>query len=222
MGYPNRIPIPREGDWNTLRKALALLSGNLGLGQGASPSFYSLKLTSLTANRLVSSNSSKTLVSTDMYSWAAGTANEVEIADDGDGTITVGLPNEVILTTSLSSPSIFVTDETASRLIALDGSNEIVSTNASAWVDGTTNQVIRTDDGDGTITLSTPQDIHTSATPTFSTINLTTQASAIKFGTTNMLVVYNSSDLYLGLLAGGNVSGATQLNTCVGYSAVTT
>jgi hypothetical protein len=39
---------------------------------------------------------------------------------------------------------------------------------------GTSNQVIVTDDGDGTITLSTPQDIHTAASPTFAGMTLKT------------------------------------------------
>jgi len=39
---------------------------------------------------------------------------------------------------------------------------------------GTTNQITVADDGDGTITLATPQDIHTGATPTFAALNLGT------------------------------------------------
>ncbi len=41
------------------------------------------------------------------------------------------------------------------------------------FLDGTANQVIVTDDGDGTATLSTPQDTHTGATPTFAGTTLT-------------------------------------------------
>jgi len=62
---------------------------------------------------------------------------------------------------------------TASRLIASGGSKELVSVpDLAEWIAGTTNQVTVTDDGDGTVTLSTPQDIHTGATPTFADLYL--------------------------------------------------
>jgi hypothetical protein len=61
-----------------------------------------------------------------------------------------------------------VTALTASRLVASDGSDKLVSVSAlSSWIAGTSNRVTVADDGDGTITLSAPQDIHTAATPTF-------------------------------------------------------
>ena len=61
-----------------------------------------------------------------------------------------------------------VTALTASRLVASDGSDKLVSVSAlSSWIAGTANRITVADDGDGTITLSAPQDIHTGATPTF-------------------------------------------------------
>ena len=61
-----------------------------------------------------------------------------------------------------------VSSLSASRLVASDGADKLVSVAAlSSWVAGTTNRVTVADDGDGTITLSAPQDIHASATPTF-------------------------------------------------------
>jgi len=42
------------------------------------------------------------------------------------------------------------------------------------WIDGTTNQITVTDDGDGTVTLSTPQDLATDSSPTFNRINVST------------------------------------------------
>lgn len=48
--------------------------------------------------------------------------------------------------------------------------NEISDLNN--WIAGTTNQVGVTDDGDGSVTLTTPQDIHSGANPTFSNITL--------------------------------------------------
>lgn len=64
--------------------------------------------------------------------------------------------------------SITLTDLLASRLIATDSGKVLESiADLTAWIAGTANQVIVTDDTDGTLTLSTPQDIHTDATPEF-------------------------------------------------------
>ncbi len=57
---------------------------------------------------------------------------------------------------------------TASRLLASDGSKGLASVaDLSAWVAGTANRVTVANDGDGSITLSGPQDIDTAAGPTF-------------------------------------------------------
>ncbi|MBW1728287.1 MAG: hypothetical protein JRJ62_12070, partial [Deltaproteobacteria bacterium] len=82
---------------------------------------------------------------------------------------------------------------TASRLIASGGSKELVSVpDLAEWIAGTTNQVTVTDDGDGTVTLSTPQDIHTSAYPLF---------------------VNTNSALSSMLLTGGEISPGTNAGT---------
>lgn len=76
-----------------------------------------------------------------------------------------------------SSPTftgLTLTGLTASRLISTDSSKALASvTDLTAWIAGTTNQITSTSDGDGTVTLSTPQDIHTAATPTFGGLTLT-------------------------------------------------
>ena len=66
-----------------------------------------------------------------------------------------------------------LTDLTASRIIASDSAKILESvSDLTSWVSGTANQVISTSDGDGTLTLSTPQDIHTGASPTFADLTL--------------------------------------------------
>jgi len=63
---------------------------------------------------------------------------------------------------------------TASRLLSTDTDKKLESvSNLVSWVAGTTNQVNIANDGDGTITLSLPQNIHTAATPTFARQTLT-------------------------------------------------
>jgi len=64
---------------------------------------------------------------------------------------------------TLYTTELFITGSTASRLLATDAAREVVSTDLASWVTGTANQIIVTDDTDGTITLSTPQDLDTAA-----------------------------------------------------------
>jgi len=55
--------------------------------------------------------------------------------------------------------SVTLKGSTASRLISVDADQTLESSDLANWVDGTDNQITRTDDEDGTVTLSTPQDL---------------------------------------------------------------
>jgi len=88
---------------------------------------------------------------------------------------------------------------TANRLIASNGSNSLISTTLDNWVTGTSNQVIVTNDGDGTVTLSLPQNISTSSAVEFS--DLTVQNITIT-DTTN---AGSSSDGVLGVRGGAKI-----------------
>lgn len=68
---------------------------NQDLTTDAMPQFTKAKLTDLTASRLMASNGSKETVSADLYSWVAGTTNQVNVADDADGSITLSLPQDI-------------------------------------------------------------------------------------------------------------------------------
>lgn len=89
--------------------------------------------------------------------------------------------------TNYFSASLKINPLTVSRLVASDGSKVLASVaNLSSWIAGTANQITVTDDGDGTATLSTPQDIHSGASPTFVTVKLT--------GLTDGYVPYHVAD----------------------------
>jgi hypothetical protein len=61
-----------------------------------------------------------------------------------------------------------LSDGSANSLLCTDADKDVVSvTNLASWVAGTANQVTVTDDGDGTITLSGPQDLAVTSTPAF-------------------------------------------------------
>jgi len=77
-------------------------------------------------------------------------------------------------TASVKYASAILTDLTASRLVYGNADKSLTSVaNLSAWVAGTANRVTVANDGDGSITLNTPQDLHTSAA-NFTVTGLTT------------------------------------------------
>lgn len=84
-----------------------------------------------------------------------------------------------------------LTDLTASRLIATDSGKVLESvTDLTAWIiESSANQVVVTDNGDGTLTLSTPQDIHVDATPEFAGLT-------IKDGSDNIIFFVDDDELY--------------------------
>lgn len=65
--------------------------------------------------------------------------------------------------------SITLSDLLASRLVATDSGKILESvSDLTAWIiQSSANQVVVTDNADGTVTLSLPQNIHTDATPEF-------------------------------------------------------
>lgn len=141
-----------------------------------------VNISSLTASRLVSSDGSKNLVSSDADAWVAGTANQVIVSDDADGSLTLSTPQDIHTGASPTFSGIAISGLATSRLVSTDGSKNLESSDATAWIAGTANQITVADDADGTVTLSTPQDIHTSASPTFAGITLNGEA-AIGVGT---------------------------------------
>lgn len=89
------------------------------------------------------------------------------------------ISKELGYTATPSWPSINLTGLTASRLVATDSSKVFESiADLTAWiVQSSTNQVKVVDNGDGTITLSLPQDYHTGASPTLANITITVNAT---------------------------------------------
>jgi len=89
--------------------------------------------------------------------------------------------------------SLTLKDLVASRLISTDSGKVFESVaDLTAWIAGTTNQIIVTDDGDGTITLSTPQDIHTDAIPEFA-------GWVIKDSSNNIIAYLDEDEFYITL-----------------------
>ena len=192
------VPSVRKDDWDGLNKVLRKI-GYSKLGPIASPSFTGLTLTGLTASRLISTDSSKALNSvSNLASWIAGTANEIDITDDGDGTISIGIVNPLIVgkggigTDTLTDHGILLgsgTNAITPLGVASNGQIPIGSAGADpilAGLTGTANQITITN-GTGSITLSTPQDIHTAAS------NFTVAGETITDLTTSRLMYSDGS-----------------------------
>lgn len=91
-----------------------------------------------------------TYTSGDYVASASGTANEVEVTGTGEGAaLVIGLPNEVIVGTSLTAPTVYtatVKHSNGTEAMTIDaGGNVGVSTNLTVsgnlYVNGTTTQV---------------------------------------------------------------------------------
>lgn len=63
-----------------------------------------------------------------------------------------------------------ITSLTTDRLLSGNDSKVVTSTDLASWVTGTTDRVSIADNGDGTITLSGPQDLATDSSPTFNDV----------------------------------------------------
>jgi len=67
---------------------------------------------------------------------------------------------------------------TASRLLSTSATGKPTTiSDLTNWIGGTTNQITVTNDGDGTLTLSGPQDLHTGAGPTFADLTLSSPSN---------------------------------------------
>jgi hypothetical protein len=162
-GTTNQIIVTDDGD------GTITLSTPQDIHTGATPEFVSAKLSGLSASRLLRLGATNVVASvTDLTVWIGGTSNRVTVSDDGDGSVTLTTPQDSHTGASPTFVGLTLSGLTASRLMATDGTKAAVSVAAlTSWIAGTVNQITVTDDGDGTVTLSTPQDIHTGATPSF-------------------------------------------------------
>ena len=130
------------------------------------PTFNDVLLDDRTASRLLATDSSKVTTSvTDLTNWIAGVANEIDIADDGDGTVTIGIVDPLIVgkggtgAATLTDHSLLVGSGTSAITAlgaATNGQLPIGSTGADptlATLTGTSEQITITN-GAGSITLA--------------------------------------------------------------------
>ena len=94
---------------------------------------------------------SKTIV--DFAENIAGTANQIVVTDDTDGTVTLSGPQDIHTGASPTFAGLTLSGLTASRLVSTDGSTALASSNASAFIVASPNEISVIDNGDGTVTM---------------------------------------------------------------------
>jgi hypothetical protein len=109
----------------------------------------------LAADRLVQTDPAGNLDTVSLLSnWIIETVNQITVTDNGDGTATLSLPQNIDTDADVEFDSIILDDLTASRLTYSDGSKKVQSVaNLTNWIAGTAGNITVTDDGDGTVTL---------------------------------------------------------------------
>lgn len=121
-------------------------TGATGLTVAGTATTTDLKVTALTASRLIATASDKLMSSVSaLTAWIAGTTNEITVTDDGDGSVTLSLPTTIDLggKTSFEIPNGTNPAFSATGTIAYDetGKQLLIGTSTSA-----TPRVIRTEE----------------------------------------------------------------------------
>jgi len=126
------------------------------------------------------------------------TANQTTVSG-ATGAVTIGTVQSIGAASSPTFTGLNLSGLTATRLVQTDASKNLISVNPlTAFIGGTANRVTVTDDGDGTVTLTGPQDIATGSSPTFTGLTLSslTAGSVIFAGTSGVISQDNTNFFY--------------------------
>jgi hypothetical protein len=183
--------------------ATALTNGQLLIGS-TSNAPVAATLTAGSSNITISNGSGSISVdtSTTPTFTSLTLTNALTVANGGTGSQSFTAKG-IVTSGATTTSALTATALTNGQLLIGSTSNAPVA----ATLTGTTNQV-NVATGSGTITLSTPQDIGTSSTPTFGALTVNGRISA----------AFNSSNVVVGPSAGTSLSSGT-LNTLVGSNA---
>ena len=130
-----------KGDWVNLNRVIRKLASSI-LGQQASPLFTGLTLSGLTASRLIQTDANKALASVgDLTSWIAGTTNQIAVADDGDGTITLATPQDIHAGASPTFVGLTLSGLTLGSILFAGTSGVISQDNSNLFWDDSNNRL---------------------------------------------------------------------------------
>ena len=113
------VPTPKNCD-PSVKKAIQILTQKLGLK--SVPIFASITLTDLLASRLVATDSGKVLESiADLTAWIIqSSANQVVVVDNGDGTLTLSLPQNIHLDATPEFAGLSIKDSSDNLIFYVD------------------------------------------------------------------------------------------------------
>ena len=136
------------------------------------------------ASRLAKSNAQGKLVNAEITDFVQGTANQVTVgAVNGSGMSTLSLPQSIHTDADVEFDSLKLGDLTDNRLLKTDASTKLlVSAQIMDFITGSVNQVNLAAGAFGNVVLSTPQDIHTGASPEFAALNLAAYGDLLAVG----------------------------------------
>ena len=91
------------------------------------PSFTSVTLSGLTASRLLATDGSKVTASTSISSWLSGTANEITVTNNGDGTATLSTPQAIDTAANVVFNAMKLNGLTGNTLMCVDSGKQVQS-----------------------------------------------------------------------------------------------
>lgn len=143
-----------------------------------SGTFYNL------ANKLVKADGAGKLVDANAMDFITGSANQVSLAAGSlAGSVVLSLPQSIHTDADVEFDSLKLGDLIDNRLLKTDPASKLLmSADIMDYVTGTVNQVSLAAGAFGNVVLSTPQDIHSGASPEFLAINLAAYGDLVADG----------------------------------------
>ena len=159
--------------------------------------FAAVTGSNLTASRLMASDANKVMVSADLSAWVAGTANQVSVADDLDGTITLSLPQNIDTNADVEFDTLKLGDYAADagKAYKVGASGSIVPAAWDEFVAIEANVGLELVQNGFKAEIGLAQDIRTSASPEFAALNLGSYGDLVASGSD--FKVMAAADLFL-------------------------
>jgi len=147
---------------------------NQDLTTDAMPTFTKAKLTTLAASRLMASNADNETVSADLASWIAGTANQLSVADDADGSVTLSLPQNIDTNADVEFDSLVLGDlaADAGKALKVGATGAVASAAWDEFVSVEANVGLELVQDGFKAQIGLAQDIRSTASPEFAALNL--------------------------------------------------
>jgi hypothetical protein len=168
----------------------------------------------LTAARLTYSDANKVIQSVAaLTSWVAGTANQVSVADDADGSITLSLPQSIHTDADVEFDSLKLGDNAADagKAYMIGASGSIIAASYDQFVMVAPDLGLSTSQDGFKIKITQSQDLRSSASPEFAALNLAGYGDLVASGSD--FKVSATAALFLGdsYQAGSTFSTALKL-----------